>query len=154
MTSRYETTSSTVYHERRGQQGRLLSIEDFNLWYSKSQALFDVNMTVERGLVTALIGPSGCGKSTLLRSINRMNDLIDGLTISGKIVLDEEDIYGSGSGRNSVEKNHGNGFSKTKPVSHVYLGKRGISFEGGWSSRPQSLGRGGYTGLTERGSLG
>ena len=115
MTSRYETTNSTVYHERRGQQGRLLSIEDFNLWYSKSQALFDVNMTVERGLVTALIGPSGCGKSTLLRSINRMNDLIDGLTISGKIVLDEEDIYGPSVDVIALRKTMGMVFQKPNP---------------------------------------
>ena len=70
-----------------------MAIESFNLWYSKKQALFDVNMTVEKGFVTALIGPSGCGKSTLLRSINRMNDLIDGLTTKGKILLDSMDIY-------------------------------------------------------------
>lgn len=83
----------TVYHVKGGPQGTLMSIEDFSLWYGQAQALFDVNMGVEKGLVTALIGPSGCGKSTLLRSINRMNDLIDGLHTKGKIALDGTDIY-------------------------------------------------------------
>src|SRR4030066_1135973 len=85
--------NSTVYHVKQGRQGALLTIENFNLWYGPTQALFDVTMTVEKGLVTALIGPSGCGKSTLLRSINRMNDLIDGLVTTGKMLLDGTDIY-------------------------------------------------------------
>jgi phosphate transport system ATP-binding protein len=86
-------SNGTVYHTKAGPEGTLLTIKDFCLWYSGTQALFDVNMTVEKGLVTALIGPSGCGKSTLLRAINRMNDLIDGLRTSGQIVLDGTDIY-------------------------------------------------------------
>lgn len=115
MTSRYQTSDSTVYHERRGARGRLLEIENFNLWYVKSQALFDINMAIERGLVTALIGPSGCGKSTLLRSINRMNDLIDGLTITGKIVLDDENIYGPGVDVIALRKTMGMVFQKPNP---------------------------------------
>ncbi len=115
MTSRYQTTDLTVYHERRGLQGKLLVIENFNLWYVKSQALFDIKMTVERGLVTALIGPSGCGKSTLLRSINRMNDLIDGLTITGKIILDDADIYGPSVDVIALRKTMGMVFQKPNP---------------------------------------
>ncbi|MDR3604733.1 MAG: phosphate ABC transporter ATP-binding protein PstB [Syntrophaceae bacterium] len=115
MTSRYQTTDSSVYHERRGLQGNLLAIQNFNLWYVKSQALFDISMTVERGLVTALIGPSGCGKSTLLRSINRMNDLIDGLTITGKIILDDEDIYGPSVDVIALRKTMGMVFQKPNP---------------------------------------
>lgn len=93
MPSSVDDQESTVYHVEKGQQGTLLKISDFNLCYGKSQALFNVNMDVQRGLVTALIGPSGCGKSTLLRSINRMNDLIDGLTIKGSMSIDGQDIY-------------------------------------------------------------
>jgi len=92
-----------------------LAIQNFNLWYVKSQALFDISMTVERGLVTALIGPSGCGKSTLLRSINRMNDLIDGLTITGKIILDDEDIYGPSVDVIALRKTMGMVFQKPNP---------------------------------------
>ena len=92
-----------------------MAIQNFNLWYVKSQALFDISMTVERGLVTALIGPSGCGKSTLLRSINRMNDLIDGLTITGKIILDDEDIYGPNVDVIALRKTMGMVFQKPNP---------------------------------------
>jgi len=107
--------NDTVYHVRRSPQGSLLTIEDFNLWYGKSQALFDVSMTVERGLVTALIGPSGCGKSTLLRSINRMNDLIDGLRTRGKTTLDGADIYSPTVDVIGLRKTMGMVFQKPNP---------------------------------------
>jgi phosphate transport system ATP-binding protein len=92
-----------------------MKISDFNLWYGKSQALFSVNMEIERGLVTALIGPSGCGKSTLLRSINRMNDLIDGLTIKGKMTIDDQDIYSSVVDVIALRKVMGMVFQKPNP---------------------------------------
>jgi phosphate transport system ATP-binding protein len=63
------------------------------VFYGEKQALFDVNLDVPEKMVTALIGPSGCGKSTFLRSLNRMNDTIEGCRIGGKITLDNEDIY-------------------------------------------------------------
>ena len=80
-------------HPKRGADGESIQIRDFNLWYGKSQALYDNNFTIDRGLVTALIGPSGCGKSTLLRCFNRMNDLIDNLRIAGRIEFEGGDIY-------------------------------------------------------------
>jgi phosphate transport system ATP-binding protein len=64
-----------------------------NLWYGEKQALFDVNLEMFDQSVTALIGPSGCGKSTFLRCLDRMNDVIDGVRITGDIRLDDEDIY-------------------------------------------------------------
>lgn len=64
-----------------------IDIQDVNLWYGEKQALYDVSMKVKKNAITALIGPSGCGKSTLLRSINRINDLIDGCKIEGKIMF-------------------------------------------------------------------
>jgi len=105
----------TVYHASHGPQGSLLSIEDFNLWYGKTQALFDITMTIERGLVTALIGPSGCGKSTLLRSINRMNDLIDGLRTTGRIIMDSTDIYDPSVDVIGLRKTMGMVFQKPNP---------------------------------------
>ena len=63
------------------------------VFYGEKQALFDVNLDVRLNQVTALIGPSGCGKSTFLRCLNRMNDTIDSARVTGKITLDEEDIY-------------------------------------------------------------
>ncbi|ODT64799.1 MAG: phosphate ABC transporter ATP-binding protein [Pelagibacterium sp. SCN 63-23] len=67
--------------------------EDVSVFYGAKQALFGVNLEVERNRVTSLIGPSGCGKSTFLRSLNRMNDTIDICRVTGKITLDGEDIY-------------------------------------------------------------
>lgn len=69
------------------------SVSKVNLFYGTFQALTDINMEVEATKVTALIGPSGCGKSTLLKSLNRMNDLVEGCKIEGKILLDGVDIY-------------------------------------------------------------
>lgn len=72
-----------------------IEISNLDLYYGKFQALKSVNMPVQRNMITALIGPSGCGKSTLLRCLNRMNDLIYGVKITGKVLLDETDIYNS-----------------------------------------------------------
>lgn len=70
-----------------------IKIENVNLFYGEFQALHNVNMTVKENEITAFIGPSGCGKSTLLKSLNRMNDLVEGVKITGKILLDDVDIY-------------------------------------------------------------
>lgn len=72
-----------------------ISVKDLNLFYGEKQALFDVSLDIEEKKVTALIGPSGCGKSTFLRTINRMNDLIDGVKINGDVIIDNEDVYKS-----------------------------------------------------------
>ena len=65
-----------------------------NLHYGNFHALKGINMEIPEKEITAFIGPSGCGKSTLLKSLNRMNDLVEGCTITGKVELDGEDIYG------------------------------------------------------------
>jgi phosphate transport system ATP-binding protein len=72
----------------------VLEIRDFNLWYGQKQAIFDFNLQVPKGKITALIGPSGCGKSTLLRCVNRLNDLLDTVRIRGDMVLNGDSIYG------------------------------------------------------------
>ncbi len=102
-------------HPKRGTQGEAIQIRDFNLWYGASQALFDNNFSVERGLVTALIGPSGCGKSTLLRCFNRMNDLIDNLRIGGRIEFDATDIYAPKMDVIALRKRMGMVFQKPNP---------------------------------------
>jgi phosphate transport system ATP-binding protein len=86
-------TNGTVYHPEVHQEQALVDIDRFNLWYSDKQALFDVSMPIPTGKVTALIGPSGCGKSTLLRSINRINDLVEGLRTDGDIRLAGASIF-------------------------------------------------------------
>ena len=85
-----------VVDKRLDQEQAVLTIKDFNLWYDKAQALFDVSMKVPKDKVTALIGPSGCGKSTLLRSVNRLNDLVDSVRIGGEMKLYGDSIYAKG----------------------------------------------------------
>jgi phosphate transport system ATP-binding protein len=105
----------TAIHTVAGPEGTAIEIEDFSLWYGASQALFDVSMSIEKGLVTALIGPSGCGKSTLLRSLNRMNDLIEGLRVSGRMRLEGQDLYARGVDVIALRKRMGMVFQKPNP---------------------------------------
>ena len=72
-----------------------ITVESLNLHYGENHALKNVNMEIADHAITAFIGPSGCGKSTFLRCLNRMNDLVDGCRVEGKVILDGEDIYGS-----------------------------------------------------------
>jgi len=71
----------------------IIRTANLNLYYHNFQALVNVNMNIKRNLITGIIGPSGCGKSTLLRVFNRMNELIEGVRITGSVLIDEEDIY-------------------------------------------------------------
>jgi len=104
-----------AYHVRPGGNGTNFRVNNLNLWYGQKQALFDVNMDIQRGLVTALIGPSGCGKSTLLRCMNRMNDLIEDLRIEGSMSLDGTDIYARSIDVISLRKRMGMVFQKPNP---------------------------------------
>ncbi len=70
-----------------------ISVKNLNLFYGKKQALKNVSMDIPSNKVTAFIGPSGCGKSTFIRTLNRMNDLIDGVKISGEVLIDGKNIY-------------------------------------------------------------
>ena len=90
------------------------TIKDMNLYYGSFHALKGVNLNLPANEVTAFIGPSGCGKSTLLRSLNRMNDLVEGCKITGDIRLDNEDIYGS-MDINLLRKRVGMVFQKANP---------------------------------------
>jgi len=72
---------------------RIIEIKDLNLFYGKFQALKNVTLDIESRNITALIGPSGCGKSTFLRCLNRMNDLIEDVRITGRVLVDGEDLY-------------------------------------------------------------
>jgi phosphate transport system ATP-binding protein len=105
----------TVYHVKPGSGGTLIEVKGFNLYYGTKQALFDINMGIEQGIVTALIGPSGCGKSTLLRSLNRMNDLIDGLKTQGEVTIDGTDIYAPDIDVIGLRKRMGMVFQKPNP---------------------------------------
>ncbi len=96
-------------------EDHVLGVEKFNLWYSGKQALFDIDMPVAHGKVTAMVGPSGCGKSTLLRSVNRINDLIDGLTVAGDMKLKGESIYDPRVDVIELRKRMGMVFQKPNP---------------------------------------
>ena len=92
-----------------------LNVEHVNFYYGKYQALKDVSIAIPQNHVTALIGPSGCGKSTFLRTLNRMNDLIDGARVEGKILIDGEDIYARGVDVVGLRKRAGMVFQKPNP---------------------------------------
>jgi len=90
-------------------------IKDLDLYYSDFQALKKINLQVEEKEIMAFIGPSGCGKSTLLRTLNRMNDLVEGCRIKGEILLDGKDIYDRGMDINLLRKRVGMVFQKPNP---------------------------------------
>jgi len=92
-----------------------IEIDKLDLFYGKFQALISVSMPVQQEMITALIGPSGCGKSTLLRSLNRMNDLIHGVKITGSVLLDEIDIYNSSLEVAELRKRVGMVFQRPNP---------------------------------------
>jgi len=92
-----------------------IAARDLSTFYAEKQALFNVNLDVSRNRVTALIGPSGCGKSTFLRCLNRMNDVIPGCRIEGKVTLDGEDIYGEGTDPVQLRARVGMVFQKPNP---------------------------------------
>jgi phosphate transport system ATP-binding protein len=92
-----------------------IEIENLDFFYGQTQALFDVSMSIPEKMVTALIGPSGCGKSTFLRSLNRMNDTIDGTRMKGDIVIDGDSIYGGNIDVVSLRKKVGMVFQKSNP---------------------------------------
>lgn len=91
-----------------------ISVENVNLYYGKFHALKNINLDIKENCVTAFIGPSGCGKSTLLKSLNRMNDMVEGCSITGKISLDDENIY-SGMNPDILRKRVGMVFQKANP---------------------------------------
>lgn len=92
-----------------------IKVRDFRLFYSDKEALKGIDMDIPQNKVTAFIGPSGCGKSTLLRCFNRMNDLVDGVTIKGSMELYEEDIYRKGLDVVDLRRRVGMVFQKPNP---------------------------------------
>lgn len=92
-----------------------MGVRDLNLYYQDFQALKGINLEFPKNQVTALIGPSGCGKSTLLKSLNRMNDLVEGCRIEGTVTLDGEDIFSRKMDVNLLRKRVGMVFQKPNP---------------------------------------
>ncbi len=92
----------------------VFDIQDLNLYYGSFQALKHVHMPIEAGQITAFIGPSGCGKSTLLKTLNRMNDLVEGCKITGKVTFNGQDVYHQ-MDVNTLRKEVGMVFQKPNP---------------------------------------
>jgi len=93
----------------------ILEVKDMNLWYSNFQALKNINMEIPKNQITAFIGPSGCGKSTFLKSLNRMNDLVDGVKITGSIIYDNQNILDENIDVNQLRREIGMVFQKPNP---------------------------------------
>ena len=91
-----------------------MKVDNLDLYYGKFKALKNINLDLPKNEITAFIGPSGCGKSTLLKSLNRMNDLVEGCKITGKVTLDGDDIYGD-MDVNLLRKRVGMVFQKPNP---------------------------------------
>ncbi|HAD55056.1 MAG: phosphate ABC transporter ATP-binding protein [Lachnospiraceae bacterium] len=92
-----------------------ITVESLNLHYGENHALKNVNMEIADHAITAFIGPSGCGKSTFLRCLNRMNDLVDGCRVEGKVILDGEDIYDKRVDTTLLRKKVGMVFQQPNP---------------------------------------
>ena len=93
----------------------IITVKDLCLWYSSTQALRDININIPEHAITALIGPSGCGKSTFLKTLNRMNDLIPGVKITGEVRYAGQDIFAPGVDVNMLRKDIGMVFQKPNP---------------------------------------
>ena len=93
----------------------VFEIENLNLWYGSHHALHDVCINIPANQVTALIGPSGCGKSTFLKTLNRMQDLVEGVRIEGRVLFDGADIYAPKVDVTQLRKNVGMVFQKANP---------------------------------------
>lgn len=93
----------------------IITTNDLCLWYGKTQALRDINISVPEGSITALIGPSGCGKSTFLKTLNRMNDLVPDARITGSVKYRGKDIFAPGTDVNELRRQIGMVFQKPNP---------------------------------------
>ena len=91
----------------------IITVNDLNLWYGQTQALKNISLEIPEKSITALIGPSGCGKSTFLKTLNRMNDLIPGVKITGEVLYHGENIFESEA--NNLRKEVGMVFQKPNP---------------------------------------
>ena len=95
----------------------IMTVNDLCLWYGNHQALKDINITIPEKSITALIGPSGCGKSTFLKTLNRMNDLVDGVKITGSVKYRGKDIYDPSTDVCELRRQIGMVFQKPNPFT-------------------------------------
>lgn len=111
----FKVLERSVQRNDMSQESIAMQVQDFRLFYGDKEAIKGINMDIPKNKVTAFIGPSGCGKSTLLRSFNRMNDLVDGVSIKGTMTLYDEDIYRKGLDVVDLRRRVGMVFQKPNP---------------------------------------
>ena len=99
----------------------ILSAHDLNLWYGAHQALHNISIDIPEKSITALIGPSGCGKSTFLKTLNRMNDLVGGVKITGEVTYEGGKHLRSFRGRERAPQEHRHGLPEAEPLPHEHL---------------------------------
>jgi phosphate transport system ATP-binding protein len=117
-----------------------IDVKDVDIYYGKFHAVRAVNLTVEPRSVTAFIGPSGCGKSTMLRTLNRMHEVIAGARVTGDVLLDGEDIYGTGVDPVNVRRTVGMVFQRPNPFPTMSIYDNvaaGLKLQGGRRSRSE-----------------
>jgi len=116
-TVNYSSANRKKTSKPKPQRKTVIDIKNFNFFYhrGKKQSLFNINMEIKEQAITTFIGPSGCGKTTLLKSINRMNDLIEGTRVTGKIEIFGKDIYGDGVDITTLRTEVGMVFQKPNP---------------------------------------
>lgn len=110
-----DMASSQPSKQEPEKQETKIAVSHVDVFYNDFQALRDINMKIEQNTITAFIGPSGCGKSTFLRLLNRMNDYIEGFSMNGEIVIDQEQIYRKGLNVEELRKKVGMVFQKPNP---------------------------------------
>lgn len=117
--------------------------ERLNFYYGETQALADISIAIHSHIVTAFIGPSGCGKSTFLRTLNRMNDIIPDTRVTGKVLIDESDIYGPGVDVVALRRRVGMVFQKSNPFPKSIFDNvaYGLRINGMAGSRADLVGR-------------
>ena len=109
------STQGTVVAPSAAEGRYAFDVEDLSLWYGNFQAIKNVNLHMERRHITSMIGPSGCGKSTLLRCLNRMNDLVPSVRVTGKAMFNGVDIYDPSTDAVEVRRRIGMVFQKPNP---------------------------------------
>lgn len=107
--------SAAVRHQDVTTEASVVSVRHLNFFYGASQALYDISLEIPRHQVLSLIGPSGCGKSTFLRTLNRMNDIIEGTRATGEVLIDGANIYSAGVDLVTLRKKVGMIFQRSNP---------------------------------------
>ena len=134
MGEQVEQSGVSYSHPIRNRKS-VLELRNVSIYYDENRAVKDVSFNIRRNRITAIIGPSGCGKSTLLRSINRMNDFVEGARVEGELIFANEDLYGNEVDAVEVRRRIGMVFQKPNPFpksiyNNITWGPLNYGYEG------------------------